>query len=120
MVIWFIIGGFILLCILPAIDGITGKYTFAKLYGVKVETIETTDTDETSEQTEKEELQALNKEERLDIVCLTIRQYNTLIENLEKQYQLETDEKKKAAILRQQVIALEKLNKALEKREKLE
>ena len=39
MVIWFIIGGFILLCIPPFIDGYTGKYRFAKYYGVTIDYI---------------------------------------------------------------------------------
>lgn len=69
---------------------------------------------------EQEELQAINKEERITIQEETIIQYNKLIDTLSAQYNNETNDKRKAALLKQRIIALEKLNKALEKREKLE
>jgi hypothetical protein len=109
--IWFILSVFIILCIPAFIDGYTGNYKHAKYYGVTIEK------DETSEQ---DELNEINKQERIDIIDETLVKYNKLLDLLKEQYHEETNEQKKAAILKQQIITLEKLNKALEKREKLE
>ncbi len=108
MVILFIIGGFILLCIPAFIDGYTGKNRFAKYYGVKIEPDETNDLHET------------HKQERIEILDNTLVQYNKLLDSLAEQLRNETNEKKRAALLSKQIITLEKYNKALEKREKLE
>ena len=106
MVIWFIVSIFILLCIPPFIDGWTGKARFAKYYGVKIET----ETEETN----------IHKKERVEILDNTLVQYNKLLDNLADQLKAETDEKKRAAILLKQIATLEKYNRALEKREKLD
>jgi type VI protein secretion system component VasF len=111
MVIWFIIGGFILLCIPPFIDGYTGNYRFAKYYGVQIETDETSETDEIND---------IHKQERIEILDNTLVQYNKLLDSLAVQLKEETNEKKRAALLSKQITTLEKYNKALEKREKLE
>lgn len=112
MVVWFIISIFILLCIPAFIDGYTGKPRFAKYYGVKIEPDETNETNETSAD--------IHKQERIDILDNTLVQYNKLLDNLADQLRDEPDEKKRAAILSKQIIILEKYNKALEKREKME
>ena len=75
------------------------------------------DQDETSEQ---EQLNDINKQERIDIIDNTLVQYHKLLDSLATQLRDETNEKKRAALLRQQIITLEKLNRLLEKREKLE
>ena len=46
--------------------------------------------------------------------------YNKLLVLLDREYAAETDGKKKAAVLSKQLATLEKLNKTIEKREKLE
>jgi hypothetical protein len=50
----------------------------------------------------------------------TIIKYNKLLDNLTDQYNNTYDEKERSRILSKQIITLEKLNKALEKRERLE
>ena len=101
---------FIILCIPAVIDGFTGNYKFAKYYGVKIEP----EQDDTSEQEE------IHKSERIEILDNTLVQYNKLLDSLTVQLREETDEKKRAAILSKQIATLEKYNRALEKREKLE
>lgn len=49
-----------------------------------------------------------------------IEGYTQLIKLLDKAYKAETDEKKKAALLAKQLNTLEKLNKTIEKRKKLD
>lgn len=49
-----------------------------------------------------------------------IEGYTQLIKLLDRAYKTETDEKKKAALLSKQLNTLEKLNKTLEKRKKLD
>lgn len=116
MVIWIlIIAAVLLLFIIPFLDGWSGKHTFSKLYGVEYIEIQ-----ENEETTEKEELHEINKNERLLLLDQTLVQYNKLIDNLAYQYENETNEKKKAVILKQQIAALEKYNKALERMEKLD
>ncbi len=109
--IWFIIIVFIILCIPPFIDGYTGNYRFAKYYGVTIDPDETSETDEIND---------IHKQERIEILDNTLVQYNKLLDSLAEQLRNETDEKKRAAILSKQIVTLEKYNKALEKREKLE
>lgn len=109
--IWFIIIAFIILCIPAFIDGYTGKYKFAKYYGVKIET------DETSEEDELKEIQ---RQERTDLLDETIVKYNRLLDTLNEQYKNTWNESEKAKILTKQISTMEKLNRALEKREKLE
>lgn len=111
MVIWFVIGGFILLCIPPFIDGYTGNYRFAKYYGVQIETDETSETDGMND---------IHKQERIEILDNTLVQYIKLLDSLAAQLQNETDEKKRSILLSKQINTLEKYNRALEKREKLE
>lgn len=58
--------------------------------------------------------------ERLENYDRQIDGYNTLLKLLDREYAKETDNKKKAVILSKQLATLEKLNKTIEKREKLE
>lgn len=67
-----------------------------------------------------DDLKEINRQERLQLLDQTLIQYNKLIDSLVYQYNNETNEKKKAAILKQQIAALEKYNKALERMEKLD
>lgn len=97
-----------MLCIPPFIDGWTGKPRFAKYYGVKIEP------------EPEEDKNNIHKQERVAILDNTLVQYNKLLDNLADQLRNETNEKKRAAILAKQIIILEKYNKALEKREKME
>jgi type VI protein secretion system component VasF len=75
---------------------------------------------EQDETSERKTLEDINKQERVEILDNTLVQYHKLLDSLSEQLREETNEKKRAAILKQQIITLEKLNKALEKREKLE
>jgi hypothetical protein len=59
-------------------------------------------------------------QERILLLDETIVKYNKLLDNLTEQYNYTMDEKKRSVILSKQIITLEKLNRALEKREKLE
>ena len=85
------------------------------LFGVKLPI--TSPQDETSE---TENMEDIHKQERIDIIDNALVQYVKLLDNLAEQYKTETDEKKRALILSKQIATLEKYNKALEKREKLE
>lgn len=69
-----------------------------------------TETDDTSE---------INRLERIENYDKQIDGYTQLIKLLDKAYQAESDTKKQAAILSKQLATLEKLNKTIEKREKL-
>lgn len=104
--IWFIVLILVIFFLIPFICGLFGIPLFKP-----------SEQDKTSEQ---DELNEITKQERIDIIDNTLVKYNKLLDSLAVLYQEETNEKKKAAILRQQIITLEKLNKALEKREKLE
>ena len=106
--IWFIVIVVIILCIPAFIDGYTGNYKYAKYYGVKIEQ------EETSDQAD------IHKQERIEILDNTLVQYNKLLDSLAAQLKEETNEKKRAALLAKQIVIMEKYNKALEKREKLE
>ena len=103
--VWFFVILFILVIVIPF---------FCGLFGINLFKIES---DETSE---REELNQINKQERLNILDETIVKYNRLVDSLTAQYNTETDEKKRSLILSKQIAALEKLNRALEKREKIE
>jgi len=59
-------------------------------------------------------------EERRENYDRQIDGYNKLLKLLDIEYQKETDSKKKAALLSKQLATLEKLNKTIEKREKLD
>lgn len=107
-----------ILFLIPFFDGWSGKHTFSRLYGVTY--TEQTEQIEETEQTELDEYHELNKQERIEIADQTLVNYQKLIDNLAAQYANETNEKKKAAILSKQIVTLEKFNKALEKREKLD
>jgi len=58
--------------------------------------------------------------ERLENYDRQIDGYTQLIKLLDMEFIRETDDKKRAAILSKQLLTLEKLNKTIEKREKLE
>ena len=60
------------------------------------------------------------KAERIFILDETIVKYNRLLDNLSEQYKSTYNETEKAKILSKQISTMEKLNRALEKREKLE
>lgn len=70
--------------------------------------------------TEQEELTAVHKQERIDILDNTLVQYIKLLDSLAAQLKEETNEKKRAVLLSKQIATLEKYNRALEKREKLD
>lgn len=115
----FIIIVLLVIFFTPFIAGLFGNYSIMKLYGVKyIDPPE--EEQEEIEQSEEDEIKEIQKQEKLDILDQTIVKYNRLIDSLAALYDTETDEKKKAAILRQQITALEKLNRALEKLEKLD
>lgn len=59
-------------------------------------------------------------EERRENYDKQIDGYTQLLKLLDIEYRKETDNKKKAALLSKQLATLEKLNKTIEKREKLE
>lgn len=71
-------------------------------------------------QLEEEDEQDIQLEERLMLLDETIVKYNKLLDNLTDQYNNTYNEKERSRILSKQIITLEKLNKALEKREKLD
>lgn len=69
---------------------------------------------------EVDEMESVHRQERIDLADETILKYNRLMDSLVEQYQNERDEKKRSAILAKQIVTLEKLQRALEKREKLD
>lgn len=75
---------------------------------------------ETAIQSEEDEINEINRREKIEILDNALVKYNRLLETLETQLQAETDPKKRATILSKQISTLEKLNRTLEKREKLE
>lgn len=105
----------IIIFIIPFISGLCGNTKIMRLYGVTYADIDTQEP-----YNELDELHDINKAERIELLDQTLIKYNHLLDNLKLQYSQETDEKKRAAILVKQISTLEKLNKALEKREKLE
>lgn len=60
------------------------------------------------------------KNERVENYDKQIDGYTQLVKMLDKQLLEERDDKKKSAILSKQILTLEKLNKTIEKREKLD
>lgn len=76
--------------------------------------------DEIAELQEIEEQKEISRLEKIEILDNALIKYNRLLSSLEYQYKNETNEKKKAAILAKQISTLEKLNRTIEKREKLE
>ena len=62
----------------------------------------------------------VNKQERILILDETIVKYNKLLDNLHEQYNDTWNDKEKSKILTKQIATMEKLNRALEKREKLD
>ena len=103
--IWIIII-LVLLFLIPFMCG---------LFGIKLFNIP-----EQNETSEQDNLSEINKRERIDIIDNTLVQYHKLLDSIATQLRDETNEKKRAALLRQQITTLEKLNRLLEKREKLE
>ena len=69
---------------------------------------------------EEDEQNEINRREKIEILDNALIKYNRLLDTLESQLQAETDPKKKAVLLSKQITTLEKLNRTLEKREKLE
>ena len=69
---------------------------------------------------ENDDISYLTRLERVENYDKQIEGYTHLIRLLDKEYLTETDTKKKAAILSKQLTTLEKLNKTIEKREKLD
>lgn len=68
----------------------------------------------------EDELHDINREERRLILDETILKYNRLLDNLTEQYKSTYSESEKSKILVKQVSVMERLNRALEKREKLD
>lgn len=62
----------------------------------------------------------IHRQERIDLADETILKYNRLLDILVEQLKHEKDEKKRAALLAKQIATLERLQRALEKREKLD
>jgi hypothetical protein len=73
-----------------------------------------------TDDTPEDDLTEIHRQERIALADETILRYNRLLDSLVELYHSETDEKKRAAILAKQTITLEKLQRALEKREKLD
>lgn len=71
-------------------------------------------------ETEKDDISEINRLERIENYNQQIDGYTQLIKLLDRAYRDETDNKKRAAILSKQLATLEKLNKTIEKLEKLE
>ena len=69
---------------------------------------------------ESEQIEDIHKRERIEILDNTLVQYNKLLDSLAEQLRNEYNEKERAKILAKQITTLEKYNKALEKREKLD
>ena len=115
--IWFIIIPVIVFFLIPFFAGFTGNYDIMRLYGV-------TYTDCTEQETEPEEeseqSEDINKLERIQILDDTLVQYVQLLNSLATQLKNETNEKERSRLLAKQITTLEKYNKALEKREKLD
>lgn len=103
---WFLIVIFSIFFLLPFLAG---------LFGIKPPNTAAPD-----EKSEKEEIAAIHKQERINILDNTLVQYIKLLDSLAVKIKTETDEKKRAALLSKQITTLEKYNKALEKREKLD
>lgn len=61
----------------------------------------------------------INKLERIQILDETIVKYNRLLDSLQDLYNNTSDEQKRSIILSKQIATMEKLNRALEKLEKL-
>ena len=76
--------------------------------------------EEIAELQEIEEQKEISRLEKIEILDNALIKYNRLLSSLKQQYKLETNEKKKAAILSKQISTLEKLNRTIEKREKLD
>ena len=68
----------------------------------------------------EEDTSDINRSERIENYDRQIDGYNQLIKTLDMCLQSENDLKKKAVLLSKQLATLEKLNKTIEKREKLE
>lgn len=65
-------------------------------------------------------LDDIHENERIMLLDETIVKYNKLLDNLNEQYKNTYNESEKAKILAKQVSTLERLNRTLEKREKLD
>ena len=62
----------------------------------------------------------VQKQERMAILDETIIKYNRLLDSLTEQYKNSWNESERSKILSKQIATMERLNRALEKREKLE
>lgn len=67
-----------------------------------------------------DEFEEITYQEKIESYDKQIDGYTTLIKLLDIAYKEETDTKKKAIILSKQLATLERLNKTIEKREKLD
>lgn len=68
----------------------------------------------------EDEIDDIHQNERIMLLDETIVKYNKLLDNLHEQYKSTYSETEKAKLLAKQVSTMERLNRALEKREKLE
>lgn len=93
------------------------QYSSASRY--KGDTFDLVEFDYDAMEEEAERLEAI-KQEKIANLDNALIKYNRLLETLEREYKAETNEKKKAAILSKQITTLEKLNRTIEKREKLD
>jgi hypothetical protein len=69
---------------------------------------------------DEDDLEDIHANERIMLLDETIIKYEKLLDNLKAQYNGTYNETEKAKILAKQITTMEKLNRALEKREKLE
>lgn len=70
------------------------------------------------EHTTKESTADVEKAERVAYLEETIIKYNKLLDSLNEQYKTTCNEQEKSKILAKQIVTMEKLTRALEKREK--
>ena len=105
----------VIIFVIPFISGLCGNTKIMRLYGIKENEL-----NPGIALDDLEDLEDITNEEKITLLDEVIIKYNNLDRLLIEQYNNETDEKKKAAILKQQITNTEKWVKALEKREKLD
>jgi len=110
--IWFIVLGLLVLFYKPIKDGLQDGYNGTRVNRSKY-------IPEPPKDPETERLEAVHAE-KIAAFDKLIDGYQNAIKLLNIAYQTETDEKKKAAVLVKMLVTIEKQNKIIEQREKLE
>jgi len=113
-IILIILSPFILSILFGIIDGLTGKNTFTRFFTLEDDNTYNNDYNDYTP------IIDVNTQERIDNYDKQIDGYTQLIKTLDIALQAETDPRKRAAILSKQLTTLERLNKTIEKREKLD